>query len=322
MNTNTLKPNSKSKKEENQNFKLTQNLENKLTKHDKVFNLLLNKKRTLKRDIKGINSASSSTNNKLNTDFNINIKAESINNQPLVTKLKEAVKFDIDLNQKLPFKSEDDLLKYDTLLNDLYILKQRSKDNNSNINDKDTNLFVPNPFNSSLRNNFANSLNFIKNFKEDYVPIKLQKDNEKHFEKVKQQIQAEEEEEMEGQIIRNNNSNKDNNIEISKSHFIKKKQSAVNIKRQSGVSYVVQTESKQKNVEEKYKRLGHLVFQGSTSLNCITNNIVLDFMRKSINFNLNSNSNLILVSIFESVDEEEMKEYLLYPKKRLSICKE
>ena len=93
-----------------------------------------------------------------------------------------------------------------------------SHSHNSNITNQDQ---IINPFDKAIRNEFAQSLLFQRKFQEDYVPIQLQKENE--------------------------------NTIISKTHFIKKKQSALNIKRHCGVSYVIPTESKQLNITDKYK---------------------------------------------------------------------
>ena len=93
-----------------------------------------------------------------------------------------------------------------------------SHSHNSNITNQDQ---IMNPFDKAIRNEFAQSLLFQRKFQEDYVPIQLQKENE--------------------------------NAIVSKTHFIKKKQSALNIKRHCGVSYVIPTESKQLNITDKYK---------------------------------------------------------------------
>ena len=97
-------------------------------------------------------------------------------------------------------------------------VKITSHNHNSNITNQDQ---IMNPFDKAIRNEFAQTLLFQKKFQEDYIPIRLQKENE--------------------------------DAVISKTHFIKKKQSALNIKRHCGVSYVIPTESKQSNISHKYK---------------------------------------------------------------------
>jgi hypothetical protein len=155
---------------------------------------------------------------------------------------------------------------------------------------------IPNQYDTYFRLEEANKLNFIRNFQEDYAPIKMQKDNEKIFE----------------------------NIAIgdafTKTHFIKKKQSAVNIKRQSGVSYVVATESKQLNVESNYKLLGHLVYQGTHSIQQIGDDNIITHINNIISKQLMNGP--LLVSVFESQDEDEMKQYLLNPNDRFKLTKE
>ena len=95
------------------------------------------------------------------------------------------------------------------------ILNSDSKKVTDSLNNYD------NPFDNSLRNEYAQTLSFQKKFQEEYIPIQLQKENE--------------------------------NASVSKTHFIKKKQTPLNIKRHCGVSYVISSESKQLNVSERYK---------------------------------------------------------------------
>ena len=80
---------------------------------------------------------------------------------------------------------------------------------------------IVNHFDKSLRIEYAQTLSFQKKFQEEYFPIKMQKENE--------------------------------NAAVSKTHFIKKKQTPLNIKRHCGVSYVIPSESKQLNVSDRYK---------------------------------------------------------------------
>lgn len=47
--------------------------------------------------------------------------------------------------------------------------------------------------------------------------------------------------------------------DLSKTHFIKKKQSHCNVKRMCGVSYVRKTESKQEGVRSRYQKLPPIV---------------------------------------------------------------
>jgi len=98
--------------------------------------------------------------------------------------------------------------------------KSNEKENEKIICSNELNHII-NPFDKILRYEYAQSLAFRKKFQEEYVPIQLQKENE--------------------------------NSTISKTHFIKKKQSPLNIKRHCGVSYVLPSESKQLNVSDKYK---------------------------------------------------------------------
>ena len=159
---------------------------------------------------------------------------------------------------------------------------------NSTSKSKQINFsLIINPFESSFRNEYADILKFQRKFKEDYDPIQMQKENEN---------------------INNN------------THFIKKKQSAVNIKRHCGVSYVIKSESEQKFVKDRYKPLGHLVYQGTYSISQLSNDEAIQYCKNKIEEELMNKP--LVISFFESPDEDEMKEFLLFPEKRKSISKE
>jgi hypothetical protein len=164
---------------------------------------------------------------------------EKLNNNSMCLALKPdfevnltKAKFDFDPNKvKLNLKAAEEMSK-----SKFEYFKQRNsflrssreaqpdldkKINSEKMSDCPGVDVIINPFDKSLRNEYANILHFQKKFHEEYVPIQLQKENE--------------------------------NTAISKTHFIKKKQSPLNIKRHCGVSYVIRSESKQLNVTEKYK---------------------------------------------------------------------
>jgi hypothetical protein len=178
---------------------------------------------------------------------------------------------------------------------------------------------IPNFYDDSIRREYANSLNFIKTFQEDYAPIQLQKDNEKFFEKLENEENSKTQSDatsISGSISTEITSNQS----ISKTHFIKKKQSALNIKRRCGVSYAVHSESQQLNVEQKYSKLGHLIYQGTHSVDQIQDEEIILCIDNLITTEL-INSPVVAVA-FESPDEVEMKNFLLFPSKRLEIAKE
>lgn len=191
--------------------------------------------------------------------------------------------------------NSNNLKKEISILND-YKYTQNEKTSLSLMTGKN----IPNSFDLSFRREYPSKLNFIKQFKEDYEPIKIQKENEKLFSNVV--------------------ANQDTNLINSKTHFIKKKQSAINIKRQCGVSYVVPTESKQLNVGDTYKPLGHLVYQGTYSINGVQEENILNYIENLITNELLNRP--VIATLFESLEEDEMKEYLLYPEKRKQIAKE
>lgn len=117
-------------------------------------------------------------------------------------------------------------------------------------------------------------------------------------------------------------------VDRSRSHFIKMKQSHCNIKRECGVSYVKKTESKQMNVRDRgYEKLPPIVIQASYTLPKNSNREFDDQklengVRKAIDqllFTYNPNR-ILIVTVFEAVNEISMKNYLLKPHKRLEIA--
>lgn len=66
--------------------------------------------------------------------------------------------------------------------------------------------------------------------------------------------------------------------------------------------------------------MGHLVYQGTYSTQQITDSELITSINNYIH-NLFFNQP-VLISCFESPDEEEMKDYLLFPYKRIGICKQ
>jgi|LauGreDrversion4_2_1035121.scaffolds.fasta_scaffold764634_2 hypothetical protein len=68
-----------------------------------------------------------------------------------------------------------------------------------------------------------------------------------------------------------------------------------------------------------YSRLGHLVYQGTYSTQQINEPEILNLMDKLIDDLLYFKP--VVITYFESPDEDEMKEYLLFPNKRFEIAK-
>jgi len=236
------------------------------------------------------------------TEVELKCRKQSINESPS----KETLKYNLyNPNYENIFKKLDILKLFTNSSPDL--------DNEIYFNN------IPNFYDDSIRREYANSLNFIKTFQEDYAPIQLQKDNEKFFEKIENEENFKTQSDaisVAGSISTEITSNQT----ISKTHFIKKKQSALNIKRRCGVSYVVQSESQQLNVEHKYSKLGHLIYQGTHSVDQIQDEQIIKYIDNLITTEL-TNSPVIAVA-FESPDEVEMKNFLLFPSKRLEIAKE
>lgn len=228
---------------------------------------------------------------------------------------------------KINFKTDkifDDTLNLKTVIKNIYSNKkiiEKLNIFNKKTNNQESNAdSIANPYDNYLRNEYADNLDFIKQFKEDYLPIQMQKENEKILEKLTESKKDRDDISISSFKAVSEKGSTAGNSSVSKTHFIKKKQSAVNIKRQCGVSYIVPTESKQLDVENRYKQLGHLVYQGTHSVNVSNDEAVLKFIENIIQTELMNKP--LLVTIFESSDEEEMKEYLLFPNKRLGIAKE
>ena len=102
---------------------------------------------------------------------------------------------------------------------------------------------IINPYDRDLRQEYFANCDFYKDYTSNYRPIYLQEKNEE------------------------NQFNKD----MSKNHFIKHKQSQANLKlkRQSGISYVKPTESRQTHVNHIYDPLTPLAIQCSNSVDII-----------------------------------------------------
>ncbi len=153
---------------------------------------------------------------------------------------------------------------------------------------------IPNPIDTCGRDENFRSYNFTTEYKSGYAPIETQKlieSKEKEF--------------------------------TYRNHFIKKKQSCanINLKRTCGVSYVKHTESKQSNVSHIFETLPPLVYQ------CSTGTKRLDEFREFYEFlfdqlfeNKMPQGYFLLGSLVPSDHEDKMKEYLLFPNKRLELC--
>ena len=65
--------------------------------------------------------------------------------------------------------------------------------------------------------------------------------------------------------------------------------------------------------------MGHLVYQGTYSTQQINDIEIIGFLNDLIDNTMFFNP--ILITFFESPEEDEMKDYLLYPNKRIDIAK-
>ena len=90
------------------------------------------------------------------------------------------------------------------------------------------------------------------------------------------------------------------------------------MRREAGVSYVKETESRQLGVSSSYERLGHTMFQGSYNLKIADDISISGAIFKRL-FKASSEGSDLLFVCFESASDSLMKEYLLYPQKRLHL---
>jgi hypothetical protein len=97
-----------------------------------------------------------------------------------------------------------------------------------------------------------------------------------------------------------------------------KGQSSVAVRREAGVSYVKETESRQIGVSDFYERLGHTIFQGSYNLKIADDISISGSIFKRLFAASHEGSDLLFVC-FESATDSIMKEFLLHPKKRLQL---
>ena len=146
---------------------------------------------------------------------------------------KSEKKVKIDATEK-----KEKIDKVDKIDKKIRILKPKKIKNESDLQPQKSVLLIPNPMTEEFRNKDPCKMGYRTDFKKGYLPIEMQEEHEKL-----EQIHIQHE---------------------SKSHFIRKKQSAVNIKRSCGVTYIKPTESKQKGVIHEFEPLPPLAFQVGT----------------------------------------------------------
>ena len=146
---------------------------------------------------------------------------------------------------------------------------------------------VKNPMTNEFRKQDPAAMGYRTDFRKGYLPIEMQEEHEK-LEKI--HIEKE-----------------------SKSHFIRKKQSAVNIKRSCGVTYVKPTESKQKGVTHEFPPLPPLAFQVGTVDRIVPVEERPKFfaLADEIINDLFSSGKLHRLTIQTEFTEEDLKKYVL-----------
>ena len=140
--------------------------------------------------------------------------------------------------------------------------------------------FLPNPMTTEFRLKLPNSMGFDIDFKSGYLPI---------------QIQSEQDQEP-------------------KVHFIRRKQSAINIKRCCGVTYVLPTESKQIGVRPPLDPLPPLAFQVGTLERCKMGEEEEKEtlgVAKAIIKHIFDGNGLIAMTVLDNIEEEQIKKYIL-----------
>jgi hypothetical protein len=141
-------------------------------------------------------------------------------------------------------------------------------------------VYIPNPMTTEFRLKLPNSIGFDTDFRSSYLPI---------------QIQSEQDQEP-------------------KVHFIRRKQSAINIKRCCGVTYVLPTESQQKGVRPPLDPLPPLAFQVGTLERCkLTEEEEKETLgvAKAIIKHVFDGNGLVAMTLLENCEEEHIKRYLL-----------
>lgn len=146
---------------------------------------------------------------------------------------------------------------------------------------------IKNPMTEEFRDRNPASMGYRTDFRKGYLPIEMQEEHE-----ILEKLHVEHE---------------------SKGHFIRKKQSAVNIKRSCGVTYVKPTESKQKGVRHEFTPLPPLAFQVGTV------NRIIPEEEKPLYFSLAQSiltqilnpESLLRVTVHENYLEEDIKNCVL-----------
>jgi hypothetical protein len=148
-------------------------------------------------------------------------------------------------------------------------------------------LNVSNPMTDEFRDKDPGKMGFRTDFRRGYLPIEMQEEHEKI-----EKFNAERE---------------------SKAHFIRKKQSAVNIKRSCGVTYIKPTESKQKGVAHEFELLPPLAFQIATVDRTIPKEERPEYFNMAINIikDIFQPGKILRVTVQTEYSEEDLKNYLL-----------
>jgi len=162
---------------------------------------------------------------------------------------------------------------------------------------KQEEISVCNPMTSEFRIINPADIGYRTNFISRYLPIEMQ-ENHKRQEELLDQDKDPKQAKTERE---------------SKAHFIRKKQSAVNIKRCCGVTYVKPTESKQEGVSDEFPPLPPLAFQVGTVDRLVPNEERPEYfaLARELIKNLFENQGVVRVTVQQYYTETDLKRYAL-----------
>lgn len=149
---------------------------------------------------------------------------------------------------------------------------------------------IPNPMTPEFRCLKSTDMGFRTDFISRYLPIEMQENALKEEKKFNEEKEKE-----------------------SRTHFIRKKQSAVNIKRSCGVTYVLPTESKQEGVDDLFPPLPSLAFQVGTIDRLIPSDerSMYSDLAKSLIKSLFASEGVTRATVQKNYGENDLKKYIL-----------
>ncbi|CAG9326903.1 unnamed protein product [Blepharisma stoltei] len=159
---------------------------------------------------------------------------------------------------------------------------------------KSEEINISNPMTPEFRSKNPTDLGYRTNFISRYLPIEMQESHK-----------------LQEDLLNQDNPQKPE--KESKAHFIRKKQSAANIKRSCGVTYVLPTESTQTGVSDQFAPLPPLAFQVGTVDRIIPSEEREKYftMSRELIKHLFENQGVVRVTIQKNYGETDLKKYVL-----------